>query len=71
MSIVLLIAALVVSLLVFAFLVKVFRAAIGAAIAIAIVVFAVQFFFGISPNRVMQEVNGLWENLWQHIHRFW
>ena len=70
MSIVLLIAALVVSLLVFAFLVKVFRAAIGAAIAIAIVVFAVQFFFGISPNRVMQEVRGLWENLWQHIHRF-
>ena len=70
MSLVLLIAALVVSLLVFAFLVKVFRAAIGAAIAIVIVVFVVQFFFGISPNRVMQEVSGLWENLWQHVHRF-
>jgi hypothetical protein len=71
MSLVLLIAALVISLLVFTFLVRVVKSAVGAAIAIAIVVFAAQFFFGISPDRLMREVSGLWETLWQQVHRFW
>jgi hypothetical protein len=67
MSLVLLAAALVVSLLVFAFLVRVVKSAIGAAIAIAIVVFAVQFFFGISPDRLIHEISDLWGNIWHQV----
>ncbi|GAB4376560.1 MAG: hypothetical protein Kow00121_23880 [Elainellaceae cyanobacterium] len=61
---ILLVAALVVSFLVFGFLVRVVRAAIGTAIAIALVVLALQLVFGIGPNDLWQEVENLWDGLW-------
>jgi hypothetical protein len=67
MNLILLIAAIVVSLLVFGFLVRVAKAAIGTAITIAIVVLVLQIAFGISPNQLWQEVTQLWENLWQQV----
>jgi succinate-acetate transporter protein len=63
MSWILLIGALLVSFLVFTFLVKVLRAAVSTAIALALVVLVLQILFGINPGQVWQAVTGLWENL--------
>lgn len=67
MNLILLIAALIVSLLVFGFLIRVTKAAIGTAITIALVVLVLQIAFGIAPNQLWQEVTQLWENLWRQI----
>jgi hypothetical protein len=64
MNLVLLIAALVVSFLVFAFLVRVFKAAIGTAIAIALTVLVLQIAFGIAPNQLWLEIRQIWEQIW-------
>jgi succinate-acetate transporter protein len=63
MSWILLIGALLISFLVFTFLVKVLRAAVSTAIALALVVLVLQILFGINPGQVWQAVIGLWENL--------
>ncbi len=63
MSWILLIGALLISFLVFTFLVKVLRAAVSTAIALALVVLVLQILFGINPGQVWQSVTGLWENL--------
>jgi uncharacterized membrane protein len=67
MSLILLAAAVVVSVLVFGFLLKVVRAAIGTAIMIALVVLLLQIVFGIGFDDLWQQVIGLWQNLWQSI----
>lgn len=65
---ILVIAAVVVSFLVFGFLARVAKAAIGTAIAIAIVVLVLQIVFGIGPNELWQETQNLWEGLWQNVN---
>ncbi|HEY9596823.1 MAG TPA: hypothetical protein V6D33_04055 [Cyanophyceae cyanobacterium] len=62
MSWALLIAAVIVSILIFGFLVRVVKAAIGTAIAIAVVALILQLGFGIAPNQLKQEMLQLWTN---------
>jgi hypothetical protein len=69
MNLILFIAALVVSFLVFAFLVRVLKAAIGTAIAIALIILVLQIAFGVAPPQLWQEIQRLWENLWRMIGR--
>jgi hypothetical protein len=69
MNLILFIAALVVSFLVFAFLVRVLKAAIGTAIAIALIILVLQIAFGVAPPQLWQEIQRLWENLWHMIGR--
>lgn len=63
MNLILLIGAVLIAFLVFTFLVKVLRAAVSTAIALALIVLVLQILFGINPGQVWQAVNGLWENL--------
>lgn len=67
MSLILLAAAVIVSVLVFGFLIKVARAAIGTAVMIALIVLLLQIFFGIGFDDLWQQVMGLWQNLWRSI----
>ncbi|MBI4780653.1 MAG: hypothetical protein HY785_04955 [Oscillatoriophycideae cyanobacterium NC_groundwater_1537_Pr4_S-0.65um_50_18] len=69
MNLILFIAALVVSFLVFAFLVRVLKAAIGTAIAVAVVVLLLQLAFGIAPTQLWQEMQNLFDKLWQMVKR--
>lgn len=64
MNWILLIAALIVSFLVFTFVLKVARAALSTAIALALVVLVLQLVFGIGPLELWQQVKGLWDTLW-------
>jgi len=63
MSWILLIGALLISFLVFTFLVKVLRAAVSTAIALALGVLVLQILLGMNLGQVWQSVTGLWENL--------
>jgi hypothetical protein len=67
MSLILLIGAVIVSVLVFGFLLKVVRAAIGTAVMIALVVLLLQIFFGIGLGDLWQQIIELWQNLWRSI----
>jgi hypothetical protein len=69
MNFILFIAALVVSFLVFAFLFRVLKAAIGTAIAVAVIVLLLQIAFGIAPTQLWQEMHNLFDKLWQMIKR--
>lgn len=64
-TIILLIAALVVSILVFMWLLRVVKATITTAITIAIVVLLLQLVFGIGPGQVWQQVEQIPRALWQ------
>ncbi|MBF2078979.1 MAG: hypothetical protein IGR76_10790 [Synechococcales cyanobacterium T60_A2020_003] len=63
----LLIAALLISFLVFTWLVSVFKATVRAAIAIAVIVLALQLFFGIQFPEVWEQVRSLWERVWRSL----
>lgn len=67
MNLILLVAALILSFLIFTFLVKVLRAAIGTALAIAVVVLVLQLLFGIGPAQVWEQLQELWHSLWRMI----
>lgn len=67
MSLILLAAAVIVSVLVFGFLIKVVRAAIGTAVMIALIVLLLQIVFGIGFDDLWQQILGLWQNLWRSI----
>jgi len=67
MNIVLIVAALIVTFLVFTWLVKVARATIGTAIAIALLILVLQLVFGIGPMQVWQPVTQLWQSIWQTV----
>ncbi|HIK55250.1 MAG TPA: hypothetical protein IGS37_08820 [Synechococcales cyanobacterium M55_K2018_004] len=64
MNWVLMIASLVVAFLVFTFLVKVVRAAIGTAIALALVVLVLQLVFGIGPGELWRQLGPTLLSLW-------
>jgi hypothetical protein len=71
------IASLLVAFLVFAWMLKVVKATIGTALAIAAVVLGLQLFFGVGPQELWLQVSQLWnsqfakiwESLWQSIFK--
>jgi ABC-type multidrug transport system permease subunit len=67
MNLVLLIAAVIVSFLIFTWLVKVVKATITTAIFIALIVFGAQIVFGIGPNEILDQVKGFWDWLWRSL----
>lgn len=67
MNLILLIAAIVISFLVFTWLIKVVRATIGTAIAIAILVLVLQLVFGIGPAQVWEQVSQIPQAIWQFV----
>ncbi|MGB3494484.1 MAG: hypothetical protein WBA57_17280 [Elainellaceae cyanobacterium] len=60
MDIILLIAACVISYLVFAWLINVVKATAKTAVAIALLVLVIQILFGIGPSDIMQTLANLW-----------
>lgn len=62
---ILLIAALIVILLLMGFVVRAIRAAIGTAVMIAIVLIVLQVAFGLSPDKLWQELIHLWQVIWR------
>lgn len=67
MNLVLIVAALVITFLVFTWLVKVVKATIGTAIAIAILVLVLQLVFGIGPAQVWQPISEGLRAVWQTV----
>ena len=67
MEIVLFVAALVVSFLVFTWLIRVVKATVTTAITIALVILALQLLFGLRGDDVMQTVFDIWRRIWQTI----
>jgi lysylphosphatidylglycerol synthetase-like protein (DUF2156 family) len=63
---ILIIAALIVSFLVFTFLLRVAKSAISTAITIAIVILLLQLVFGIGPGELWEQMVGLWQGVWQN-----
>lgn len=66
MNLVLLLAAIIVSFLVFTWLVKVVKATIGTAIVIALVL-VVLVLFGFGPQDLWNQLNDLWEGVWRSL----
>ncbi|MFE1745591.1 hypothetical protein [Coleofasciculus sp. H7-2] len=66
-DLIILIAALIVSWLVFALLIKVVKASIGTAILIAAVVLILQLFFGIGPEDIWQQITQLPQTIWHMV----
>jgi len=64
LNLIILIAAVVVSWLVFTALLKVVKTTVSTALAIAAVVLVLQLFFGIGPNQLLEEVVQLPQTLW-------
>lgn len=67
MNLVLIVAALLITFLVFTWLVKVVKATIGTAIAIAILVLVLQLVFGIGPAQVWQPIIESVQSVWRTI----
>ena len=63
LELIILIASLLVSWLVFNWAFKVLKASVGTAIAIAAIVLAMQLLFGIGPNQLFQHITHLPETL--------
>ncbi len=67
MNMILLIAAILVTFLVFTWLVKVVKATLSTAIAIALLILILQLFFGIGPAQVGRQVAQLFQTIWQTV----
>ncbi|NEQ95514.1 MAG: hypothetical protein F6K30_02065 [Cyanothece sp. SIO2G6] len=65
MNLIILIAALVISFLIFTWLIRVVKATVTTAFAIALLVLCLQLFFGIGPQDIWQEVTTLWQQITQ------
>lgn len=63
MNIALLIGALIVSFLIFTWLVKVVKATVGTAITVAFIILVLQIVFGVGPNDLLQQLNDWWQDL--------
>jgi hypothetical protein len=67
------IASLLVAFFVFAWLLKVVKATIGTALAIAAVVLGLQLFFGVGPQELWLQVSQLWNSqfakIWESLWR--
>jgi ABC-type multidrug transport system permease subunit len=64
MSFIFTIAAIVISILVFTWLIKVVKATVTTALTIAIIVFALYFFFGIGPVNLLQQIGQTMQTVW-------
>jgi type IV secretory pathway TrbL component len=67
MNVILLVAAIVISLVIFGWLLKVVRVTIRTAITVAIVVLILQLVFGIGPGQVWQQVSQIPQAIWYFI----
>ena len=67
MDMILVVVAIIVTFLVFTWLVKVVKATIGTAIAIALLILVVQLLFGIGPVQVWQQVSQVFQSVWQTV----
>lgn len=65
MNWIILIAALVISFLIFTWLIRVVKATVTTAFTIALLVLLLQLFFGIGPQDIWQEVTALWQQMTQ------
>jgi predicted PurR-regulated permease PerM len=65
MDLIVLIAALIVAWLIFTWLVKVLKASIGTALAIAAIILVLQIAFGVNPQQLWEQVNNLPQTLQQ------
>lgn len=64
LELVIVLAALAVSWLVFTWAIKVLKASIGTAVAIAVIILVLQLVFGIGPNQLLQHIINLPQTLW-------
>jgi hypothetical protein len=67
LELIILLASLLVSWLVFNWAVKVLKASISTAIALAVIVLSMQLMFGIGPSQLLQYIISLPETLWKII----
>ena len=67
MEIALLVFALIVSFVVFTWLIKVVKATVTTAFTIALIVLALQILFGLGPQDIVQAFSDFWRRLWQTI----
>lgn len=65
MNLILLGAAIVISVLVFTWLVNIVKATVSTALIIAAIVFALHFILGIGPDKLLQEITQIIQFLWQ------
>ena len=66
-DLIVLIAALVVSFLVFTWLLKIVKTAFSTAVAIALILLLVQIFFGIGPADLWRQGTALLQNIWESV----
>jgi hypothetical protein len=64
-ELIVLIAALIVTFLVFTWLIKVVKATLQTALTIAIIVLILQLIFGIGPSQIWQKITELPQLIWQ------
>lgn len=67
MNLILLIAAIAVSVLVFTWLIKIVKATVSTAITIAAIVLILQLVFGIGPTQLWQPVSQFLQDGWQFV----
>ncbi|MGE5657059.1 MAG: hypothetical protein ACM37W_10615 [Actinomycetota bacterium] len=65
LELIILLAAILVSWLIFNWAIKVLKASISTAITIAVIVLVLQLMFGIGPNELFQHIIHLPQTLWQ------
>ncbi|MGP1386942.1 MAG: hypothetical protein ACTS2F_25520 [Thainema sp.] len=66
-DVIILIAALVVSFLVFTWLLKIVKTTLSTAVAIALILLLIQIVFGIGPVDLWQQGTALLQNLWESV----
>lgn len=67
MNVIFVLAAIVIAFLVFTWLLRVVKATLTTALTIALLVLVLQFVFGIGPGQLWQQVNQLWQGVWQSV----
>jgi hypothetical protein len=65
MNLIILAVAILVSLVIFTWLLKVMRATLSTALTLAILVLAAQLLFGIGPGQIWQQITLFFQWLWQ------
>lgn len=64
MNLILVIAAIVISVLVFTWLIKIVKATIGTAILLAAIVLVLQLVFGIGPSQLWEQISQIPQTVW-------
>lgn len=67
MNLILVIAAIVISILVFTWLIKIVKATIGTAIVIAAIVLVLQLVFGIGPSQLWEQISQIPQAIWHMV----